>query len=377
MNVLAKPLIYRPLVVLGAVAAMLTTLFVQPVSAHGSTIDPMSRNYGCWKRWGSDFQNPNMATLDPMCWQAWQSDPNAMWNWNGLYQEQFAGNYQGNIPDGQLCSGGRSSAGRYNSMDTVGNWQATNISNNFTWRMHDQARHGATYIRIYVTRQGYNPLTQPLAWSNLELLRDTGPIPASGGTTESDPVLNGVTYSVPISAPGRTGRHIVYAIWLAAHADQAYFLCSDVNFGGVSNPTTAPPTTRPPTTAPPTTRPPTTAPPTTRPPTTAPPTTGVPGTRTCTAAYVQTNQWPGGFQGEVRVTAGSTAITGWAVNLTLPSGQALTQVWNASTTTSGSTVTARNVNWNGAVAAGGSTSFGFLGSSTGSTGTPTVSCTAT
>jgi hypothetical protein len=30
--------------------------------AHGSTIDPMSRNYGCWKRWGNDFQNPTNET---------------------------------------------------------------------------------------------------------------------------------------------------------------------------------------------------------------------------------------------------------------------------------------------------------------------------
>ncbi|MEU0220336.1 hypothetical protein ABZ281_37080, partial [Streptomyces sp. NPDC006265] len=37
--------------------------------AHGSVVDPASRNYGCWLRWGSDFQNPEMARLDPMCWQ--------------------------------------------------------------------------------------------------------------------------------------------------------------------------------------------------------------------------------------------------------------------------------------------------------------------
>jgi predicted carbohydrate-binding protein with CBM5 and CBM33 domain len=376
MNVLAKPLIYRPLFVLAAAAVMLTTVLVATAEAHGSTIDAPSRNFGCWQRWASNFQDPAMQTADPMCWQAWQADPNAMWNWNGLYQEGFAGDYQGHIPDGQLCSGGHSTAGRYNSMDTVGNWMASNISNNFTWKMHDQARHGATYIRIYVTKQGFNPLTQPLGWGNLELLKDTGPIPASAGTVETDPVLNGVTYSVPISAPGRTGRHMVFAIWLAAHADQAYFLCSDVNFGGTT-PTTAPPTTTPPTSAPATTRPPTTPVVTTRPPTTAPATSAPAGTRACSATYTQTNQWPGGFQGDVQVTAGSVAITGWTVTLTFPNGQTLTQVWNASVTTSGSTVTARNVTWNGGIPAAASNTFGFLGSWTGSNGAPTLACTAT
>jgi chitin-binding protein len=33
--------------------------------AHGSVVDPASRNYGCWDRWGDDFQNPAMADEDP------------------------------------------------------------------------------------------------------------------------------------------------------------------------------------------------------------------------------------------------------------------------------------------------------------------------
>ena len=35
-----------------------------------------------------------------MCWQAWQADTQAMWNWNSLYREGVAGNHQGAIPDG-------------------------------------------------------------------------------------------------------------------------------------------------------------------------------------------------------------------------------------------------------------------------------------
>ena len=104
------------------VAALSVTVLspASPASAHGNVINPPSRNYGCWQRWGSDFQNPRMATEDPMCWQAWQADPNAMWNWNGLFREGVAGNHQGAIPDGQLCSGGRTQSGRYNALDAVG-----------------------------------------------------------------------------------------------------------------------------------------------------------------------------------------------------------------------------------------------------------------
>ncbi|MET7816793.1 cellulase family glycosylhydrolase [Micromonospora zamorensis] len=121
---------------------------------------------------------------------------------------------------------------------------------------------------------------------------------------------------------------------------------------------------------PPTTPPPTTPPPTTPPPTTPPPAGG------CTATYTVTGQWQGGFQGEVRVTAGSAAITGWTTRWTFANGQSVSQTWSATVTSSGATVTARNVDYNGRLAAGASTTFGFIGGWTGTNSLPAVSCTA-
>ncbi|MGW5556787.1 cellulase family glycosylhydrolase [Micromonospora sp. NPDC003944] len=118
------------------------------------------------------------------------------------------------------------------------------------------------------------------------------------------------------------------------------------------------------------TPPPTTPPPTTPPPTTPPPAGG------CTATYTVTNQWQGGFQGEVRVTAGAKAITGWTAGWTFANGQRVTQSWNVALTSSGTTVTARNTDYNGRLAAGASASFGFLGSWTGTNSPPVLSCTA-
>jgi mannan endo-1,4-beta-mannosidase len=101
------------------------------------------------------------------------------------------------------------------------------------------------------------------------------------------------------------------------------------------------------------------------------------GPRSCTATYTILNSWPGGFQADVRVTAGGSAITGWTVGWTFANGQTVTQMWSATPTTSGSSVTARNVGYNGNVGAGGSTTFGFLGSWNGTNTAPTLSCTAT
>jgi len=168
------------------------------------------------------------------------------------------------------------------------------------------------------------------------------------------------------------GQVQVMRNWLAQRAS---WLDSTSGWGGA---TTPPPTTPPPTTPPPTTPPPTTPPPTTPPPTTPPPvTTPPPAGRGCTATYTVTSQWTGGFQADVRITAGSAAISGWTVNWTFGNGQTVSQSWNATVTASGTSVTARNVSYNGALGAGASTAFGFLGAFNGTNPVPALTCTAT
>jgi mannan endo-1,4-beta-mannosidase len=90
-----------------------------------------------------------------------------------------------------------------------------------------------------------------------------------------------------------------------------------------------------------------------------------------------TSQWSGGFQAEVRVTAGSAPISGWTVTWTLGSGQSVSQFWNATVTSSGTSVTARNVSYNGSLGAGANTAFGFISSGSGASGAPSLTCTAT
>ena len=104
------------------------------------------------------------------------------------------------------------------------------------------------------------------------------------------------------------------------------------------------------------------------------PTTPVDPSKTCTAEYTTTASWSAGFQGLVTVTAGSAGAKAWQVGWNLQSGQAIIGGWNAALTVDGSAVTAKNVGYNGTLAAGASTTFGFIG--TGSTSSPTLTCTA-
>lgn len=345
----------RTLVALAAlvIAATGSMLFVQQqASSHGTATYPPSRNYSCWERWGDDFQNPDMAQEDPMCWQAWQANPNTMWNWNGLLVEGRNHQHESVIADGTLCSGGHAEGGRYDSLDEVGPWHTTPLDNNFTLHYEDVATHGGDYYWVYVTRQGHDPTTEPLGWDDLERVVTTGVYQP------------GETVDIPVSAPGRSGHHIVYVIWQASHLDQTFYSCSDVWFGGGGP--TDPPTdpTTPPTSDPPTT------PPTSDPPTD--PTTPV-GDGDCTATY-SVNDWGSGFTGTVNVTA--TGGSGsWQVSWNWSGNQQITNYWSSTITTSGSSVTAVGAGWNNTLANGESTEFGFNGSYSGTNTAPDLTCT--
>ncbi|MFI8230583.1 cellulose binding domain-containing protein [Streptomyces sp. NPDC085900] len=95
-------------------------------------------------------------------------------------------------------------------------------------------------------------------------------------------------------------------------------------------------------------------------------------TGACTVTYKITNQWSDGFQADVRLTnTGTTGWTGWSLGWSFANGQKIGQSWNADHTQSGAAVTAKNVSWNGNVAAGSSVGFGFTGTWSGSNTKPT------
>jgi glucuronoarabinoxylan endo-1,4-beta-xylanase len=101
----------------------------------------------------------------------------------------------------------------------------------------------------------------------------------------------------------------------------------------------------------------------------------------CSVNYQVSSQWTGGFGANVTITNLGDAVTSWTLTWSFGAGQTVTQAWNTTLTQSGSTVTARNVSYNGSIPTNGTTSFGFNGSWTSSNPAPTnfamngVACT--
>jgi cellulase/cellobiase CelA1 len=94
--------------------------------------------------------------------------------------------------------------------------------------------------------------------------------------------------------------------------------------------------------------------------------TGGTGGSPCTVTYTP-NVWPGGFTASVTVAnTGSTAVNGWKLGFTLPSDQTVTSAWSATVSPSSGSVIATNVDYDAQIPAGGSQSFGFQGTFSGS-----------
>ena len=94
-------------------------------------------------------------------------------------------------------------------------------------------------------------------------------------------------------------------------------------------------------------------------------------TATCSATYSTESSWSGGFVGAVTVSnTGTTALTGWTVTFSFGGDQTVTDSWDTSLTQSLEYVTASSLSYNGSVAAGSNTSFGFQGTWSASNAAP-------
>jgi endoglucanase len=82
----------------------------------------------------------------------------------------------------------------------------------------------------------------------------------------------------------------------------------------------------------------------------------------CRVDYTVPSQWSGGFTGNVAVTNTGDRVNGWRLTWTWPSGQRVTQAWNATVTSSGNQVTATDSGYNAVIEPNGTVSLGFGGS---------------
>lgn len=84
-----------------------------------------------------------------------------------------------------------------------------------------------------------------------------------------------------------------------------------------------------------------------------------------------TSAWSTGLTGSVTLTnTSATAINGWKLGFTLPSGQTITSGWGATYSPASGAVTATNVTYNGTIAPNASVTIGYQANHTGNSAAP-------
>lgn len=334
--------------------------------AHGAMTYPATRTYACYVD-GRAAGMGDLVPSNPACKAAVeQGGKQPLWDFYAVLIGNAGGRHREIIPDGQLCGAGTAKYAAYNAART--DWPTTDLQPGATinFRYNAWAPHPGTWYQ-YVTRDGWDP-TQPLKWSDLEATpfdQVTNP-PTTGGESGSEYYWSG-------RLPNKSGRHIIYSIWHRSDSPEAFYNCSDVNFGGGGDPTTPPPTTpaATPTGPTPTTTPvipicpsspssPSRSSGQVGPLTTCPP---PPPTGRCAASVKVDSSWSGGYQASVTLrNTGTAALNQWFAYWTMPSGNTISQGWNATVSQSGSLVTATAPSWAQSIAAGASVSIGFISS---------------
>ncbi|MDJ0379669.1 lytic polysaccharide monooxygenase [Streptomyces sp. G-G2] len=179
-----------------------SVLSAPTASSHGYTDSPISRQKLC--------ANKTVANCGSIQWE-----PQSV---EGLKGFPAAG-----PADGRICSGNHP---EFAELDDPrgGTWPTTKVTSGqpYSFRWQFTANHSTTDFRYYVTKNGWDP-AKPLTRASL----DPQPfltVAYNGARPDMTTVHQGVMPS------GKTGRHMILAVWTVNDTANAFYSCSDVQF---------------------------------------------------------------------------------------------------------------------------------------------------
>ena len=216
-----------------AVLAGLVAITATPSSAHGQPVEGLeSRNSFCTKT----QSRPTLNKDNPACAKAYNGPEGDQPGYDPFESNQANGTVHTTngvigplikevVPEGQLCGAGRAKYAGFNTPTSA--WPYRKYEPGATLRYKYTAwAHHPGRIDLYVSKEGYDPTTKALGWSDLE------PEPFDSLSTDQP---NGRseehfsdTYEKDITLPNRTGRIVIAAIWARSDSPEVFYNCSDV-----------------------------------------------------------------------------------------------------------------------------------------------------
>ncbi|MEU0136632.1 lytic polysaccharide monooxygenase [Streptomyces sp. NPDC006296] len=188
--------------VIGLAIAGVSMFATSSASSHGYTDSPLSRQKLC--------ANGTVANCGNIQWE-----PQSVEGPKGFPAAGPA--------DGKICSGGNS---QFAQLDDPrgGAWPATKVSagQGYGFRWQFTARHSTSDFRYYITKNGWDS-SKPLTRAAL----DSQPFLTVPYGNQQPPATLTHQGSMPT---GKTGKHIILAVWNVADTSNAFYACSDVQF---------------------------------------------------------------------------------------------------------------------------------------------------
>lgn len=193
--------------------AILMAMAPTTASAHGSMVDPPSREYAC-----NEFDTPWNNPKNPACGKI----PNMASNWQSNALLGVRSNHKEVVRDGLLCAGGKES---WKELDANYDWPTTVVTpdanGNVQFKYMQTAAHPSSYFKTYITKDSYDP-KRGLRWDDLELIGNSGALPS--------PPNNTIT-PLDVKIPAHfTGKRVIYSVWQRDPASnaEAFYSCSNV-----------------------------------------------------------------------------------------------------------------------------------------------------
>jgi predicted carbohydrate-binding protein with CBM5 and CBM33 domain len=216
--------------VLGAaLLAIVVTALPSPASAHGVTMMPGSRTFLCYQ---DMIESGSQTPSNPACADAVaETGTTPLYNWFAVLDSNGGGQTEGYIPDGEICSGGHNGPYDFSSYNAArADWPTTHLTagSSIEVQYSNWAAHPGDFD-VYMTNDSYSP-TQPLGWSDLELIQSVTDPPQEGGAGST-----GGYYHWNLDLPsGKTGQHVLFIHWIRSDSQENFYACSDVVFDGGS-----------------------------------------------------------------------------------------------------------------------------------------------
>ncbi|PNB73150.1 chitin-binding protein [Pseudomonas sp. GW456-E7] len=213
--------------------------------AHGAVDDPASRQVYC--RALPDFWG---GSSDPACKAVHEVNgtyPGQQWNEVSKeikdYNDQST--VEESIPDGELCSAADKK--NKNGLNLpLATWHKTTIrpvNGETPVRIIGTALHVPSFVKIYLSKPGYNAATTELKWSDLDLIYEAQLTKDDVRTNwgEHRPKVDANAYfEFDVKIPqGRSGDAVLFTRWQRKDpAGEGFYNCSDITIasGGTPDP---------------------------------------------------------------------------------------------------------------------------------------------